>query len=1619
MRLTIKALQSMQMASMQAAAVRATSRKRTTRAGMASSLSLVLLAMGILGFAGAASAQVVHVYLEAQQSSIVLDGVTDPVPTWVFVCDPDEATNPNCEESSPGAPQPTIRANAGEDLVIHLNNELRTGTPLSVMIPGQAAQANDTDLSNSLQTDGQGRPRVRSFTKQTGFTGTRNYRWNAVKPGTYLYQSATQPSLQVPMGLFGALIVDGYGTTPAPVDDVTLLFSEIDPVQNQRVADASGAATPECVTLHDFQQNATIGYPCTIDYHPTHVLVNGDAAATETTATAGDVVQLRLLNAGLRTHNPAFVGLEMELIAEDGNLYPGLPRVQSHALLPAGKTLDALVTIPSDDMRFSLFDRMPTLSADGVTGGSVGGGGGTLLSLTVGTPPPPTSASTAALVYAVDEDTPLTIDPPGQNALTLVSLPMNGSLVELTPGLSGFLEYEYTPNQDFSGADGFAFYRAGNQTTYIVTLNVGFENDAPVAVDDAFVNALGGSITVPAPGVLANDIDVDGDTLTAVLDVGPGVTLNPDGSFEYTGGNTTFTYHVEDEGQPTPETSDVATVTLTVNPSSGIALTVEDPDGTPVTAYRWLVQEDAGFQNDPGAPPTSLLDSQSLNFHKSYMPVVAQGCVGACETAQGDVAGEFLLSQAALDPSKHYYVSVLPNDAGTGTGHTIGGAQIPPLADRDPNAVTVIVNDQEVPTAQVSVLVFEDNAPTNGVPEPDEPRLGGFQVILEDAGGRYGISGGTMSQDAFGAPLTNALPCAPPSTPGVILTCPDGNALIQNLPPGKYGVIVVPPIGEEGSWTQTSTIEGSKVIDAWVKANEPPYFLEFGGFGPHAFVGFVNPANTTVPDDPDLGTNRSTITGRITTFHDPRPNPLVIPGTIDSDSYLSLSHTRPWIGLNSGAGGGPNWATVQADVDDAGNATFEIPGVPDGSYELAIWDDYLDQIIASRIVDVAGGSVDAGNIPVFHWFSRTEHNVFLDDGCGGTIPGGVEDGIRQDCEAPLSEQALNLRWRDGTVNQSFPTDLEGFVPFDQTFPFFSWQVLEVDYTRFKATGMTVTVDAGGIDTNGDGIDDGDPAGLYSGLLNSQEQGPCTQDDVDNETNGCTNVEDPYTNPYQRTETGQILTQGVQIFPGQTSIFDWGKAPYAPGENGGISGIVFYGSTRGENDPRLTVGDPWEPGIPGVKVRLYREVERDPALGGGTALTLVQEVTTDSWDDSIPSGCPGEDATSGFATVTLENDVERCYDGWRNWNQARPAVFDGGYAFNDIPAGKYIVEVEPPPGYELIKEEDVNVGFGDAFGATVGSGFAPVPVVLPNGMLVIVAPDQAMVGAAMAEPGIAQPPCVGEYHTVPAELSLFPGMEAPFALSDRPLCDRKEVILSDQGQAAADFHLFTTTPVAAQFTGLITDDISNEFNPLSPGAGEKWSPAYLPFAIRDFGGREVYRGYSDAFGRYNGVLPSTFTANIPIPSGYSPAMMLACLNDAGDGTEPDPYRLNNYGNACYTAQFMPGTTTYLDTPILPSAAFAGGFSPVDCAPPQDTPVIRSVNGNSGGAVGPWINAAQTTKRLTILSEGFGNEVPNPRYEGPTASPPFATVVVAWRGRLLPRRRRARCTSRRTGKVSGMW
>jgi hypothetical protein len=1023
-----------------------------------------------------------------------------------------------------------------------------------------------------------------------------------------------------------------------------------------------------------------------------------------------------------------------------------------------------------------------------------------------------------------------------------------------------------------------------------------------------------------------------------------------------------------------------ATLLLALN-AQALIINVVDQAGVAVPNYRWLIQEDATKVSVPGQPAGAV--NLSLNFHTSYMPVVK--------------AGTSTTPVGMLNMSKRYFVSVLPP-----VGYQMAGVPVGP----GQTSVTITVNRTPMPTAQVSIFVFEDNQPINGMANlPQELGLGGFSVTLSEAGGTYGHSGGQVTQDGFGNPLgttyqrlpSGAFVPNPDGSPavlalgnGAIVTGPDGVAVIKYLFPAKYTITVSPPLGSD--WHQTSTIEGTKGIDAWVKANEPSYFQEFGPPGHHVNIGFVRTMN-----DATVMTGTATITGKVVNIHNSRPPEYTF--------YNGAPVPECWVGLNElPAAAGRGIFTKRCNPD----STFSIPNVPAGQYQLVIWDDPLDMIISTSTVTVpaAVATVDLQEVPVFHWFARFENQVFFDTN---------QNGFRDPGEPPLPGQNINLRFRDGSIYQSYATNPQGVAVFNEVFPFFNWLIAEVDFARFKATGATVVVDAGG------------PIPAHDGWITPSfnRLNPQPQSE---------NAGLPY-----RTEIGPVLLQGMQTFLGQTNRIEWGKGNYLPGQNGGITGIVHYAITRAEDEPRYAAAENWEPGIPRVQVNLYRDCDRDgkidkpdplgpgclavsgvsanPAIPGGYVAVLadvdnwpfgwslggmkgpedvkrngdpngpafsagdaIQLGTSDSWDDNLPWGCQGET----FISNGYQTD---CFDGLRNFNQVRPAVFDGGYAFGspagdpDLPAGRYIVEAVTPPGYVHQGNGDKNVDFGEPV--------TPGPLLLP-------------------------PECVGEVLPVPPLLNLFIDLAVPNP-SYAPgktwaKCDMKVVDVAQGKNAAADFSMFTEVPVAGQLTGFILDDAANEFDPNAPTFGERHAPPWIPVSIQDWTGREISRVYSDQWGLYNAMVPSTFTINPPFPSGVMPQMMTTCINSPGPILDQragsptygqmviDPHFQRQYSQFCYTFQYLPGKTTYLDTPVIPIAAFAGpGQFPLDCAFADGTPMIYTVDGHAAGPGlggvsqnGPWVPTPGATlptgiaqpnqPRLHIVSAGKV-EVPNPAYGSP--------------------------------------
>jgi VCBS repeat-containing protein len=220
--------------------------------------------------------------------------------------------------------------------------------------------------------------------------------------------------------------------------------------------------------------------------------------------------------------------------------------------------------------------------------------------------------------YTIDEDTELTIDAAGilandsdvdGDSLTavLVDGPQNG---ELTLNADG--SFSYIPNADFNGVDGFS-YMVNDGTTEsavaTVTINVNPVNDGPLANNDEYTIDEDTTLTIDAAGVLANDTDVDGDALTAVLVDGPQngeLTLNSDGSFVYTPnadffGVDGFSYLASDGEME----SAVATVTINITPVNDAPLAVDDAYS--VNEDEALVVEPAGLLANDSDPEGDLL----------------------------------------------------------------------------------------------------------------------------------------------------------------------------------------------------------------------------------------------------------------------------------------------------------------------------------------------------------------------------------------------------------------------------------------------------------------------------------------------------------------------------------------------------------------------------------------------------------------------------------------------------------------------------------------------------------------------------------------------------------------------------------------------------------------------------------------------------------------------------------------------------------------------------------------------------------------------------------------------------------------------------------------------------
>ena len=304
-------------------------------------------------------------WLRAEPTTLTMPD-SQVVPMWGFALDADHSFA-TVNDGATTVPGPALTVPAGDTtLTVHLWNGL--AEPTSLVISGLPSPPSPTftNLAGSVTAVG-ARPagdvtsRVRSFTTETAPGTAGTYTWNDVQPGTYLYQSGTHPAVQVQMGLYGAVTKDAALGPPAEAYEgipyaaaVTLLYSEIDPVQHAAIAGGT--------------------FTSPIDYRPGYFLVNGAPYVPGSTpaipaSSAGGPLLVRFLNAGLETRVPMILGGRFQVVAEDGFPYRNARSLYAPNL-PAGKTLDAVATLAAG--RYPIFDRRLGLTnGGGQTGGMI------------------------------------------------------------------------------------------------------------------------------------------------------------------------------------------------------------------------------------------------------------------------------------------------------------------------------------------------------------------------------------------------------------------------------------------------------------------------------------------------------------------------------------------------------------------------------------------------------------------------------------------------------------------------------------------------------------------------------------------------------------------------------------------------------------------------------------------------------------------------------------------------------------------------------------------------------------------------------------------------------------------------------------------------------------------------------------------------------------------------------------------------------------------------------------------------------------------------------------------------------------------------------------------------
>lgn len=1048
-------------------------------------------------------------------------------------------------------------------------------------------------------------------------------------------------------------------------------------------------------------------------------------------------------------------------------------------------------------------------------------------------------------------------------------------------------------------------------------------------------------------------------------------------------------------GSASAAPSSPGAITLHVQSARTVAAAPAIQKGDAITAYHWLIAaEDVGNPHDTSANCLPARAGGTATFATTCgwpsvratpgaVPVVAQGD----ETTLNDTV-------ALPDvPPGRYLISVVSD------GYKIDGAHF--SVNGGTQQVTVDMQPYPLPLGTARIRVFNDRVPVDATYEVGaEPGLAGFTAHLTDVLGE-------VTTDYYGNPLcttyvhtgsngtgpitfdADGKPVVAPDSVGRCISDAAGDITIPNLGPDRYASSVVPPAGQ--TWAQTTTLEGAHDWDIWVQEGDTGYDTEqtIGGERvPYVDFGFVAPV--ALPAGPAAHVKGVAV--QIDTYVGGTGG-VNVPNAGVAGANVRGPVAAPWVALSAL---GNNDQAVYVGRGNAGGG-FDIAGVPNGDYQLTLWDDEQSLILDSFNVTVNNNTtVDIGQKGLVGWHARYEGSVFVDTN---------GNGVRDPGEAGVPQFPIVLKERDNSLMDQgvsgVSTDRNGNYVLPQSYPLSKFLVMEAFNTRYKSTGITFQAD---------------------------------------------NQSKP------TTLLGTAVDVSVLPIIGLRGRVDWGVQPYAGTDNGGIVGTVSYDTTRNELDPAYAASEPYQPGIPGIDVHLFavaRGPDGTPLRGADGSVQhgpeLADTVTSETWEK--PTGCIPRDHSGAVLTdqlaVGLPGETPSCVEAPLQGIQVQPSdanpanfgqTVNGNYGFTTsklnlyppgdahnpgdlalyaaLPDGQeqtlrpddYVVSVDIPDNpfggkmYQVTKEEDVNVFDGD--------GYLPQDNFPPSAVQAADPPGPPP--ATPTPPG--EPPsqqagiiagCVGANHLVTVTDQAFLDVGgSPFEGQQRPLCDQKLVTVRGSQATAPNFTLFTPVPLPTHFWGLTINDLGLSNDKRSVEFGEAAGLGGVPMGIYDWAGKLVDTVDTDPNGFYEALEPSTSTYNCPLPAGPCPNMYRFVGNDPGQPGHVNAGYNRRFRTIATNFQAWPGLYTVTDTAPTQVAAVAIApgttqVDPVDCNPPADTPQVFSI-------LRPYVRASDsgTARSLSLTGEGFGATKGTGKLVATRAgAPPVTLATGTWDDRSI--------------------